>query len=278
MVETRGGRRFAVVFLFAAFLVLFLGHWIRPMGNAALTAAAPFDAAISAVSSTVGDAVSGVVEGPQLRSQNNQLRRQVELLLQRNIVLQEKAHEYGILSRMLRYDGLNNHMDLLTARLIASDPNNLSNYIIIDKGARDGLRPGMTVVDQGGAFVGSITDVIHNASKVLLMTSPSSSVGAMDQETRASGVVEGQYGGVPQLRFVLTRDTLRPGDFVVTSGQLNLYPRTILLGQVVRVQHKDVSLFQTADIRPAADFHNLELVQVIRNFSPSAPNKLLNSP
>ena len=40
MVETRGGRRFAATFFVAAFLVLLLGRWVKPVNDAALTAAA----------------------------------------------------------------------------------------------------------------------------------------------------------------------------------------------------------------------------------------------
>jgi rod shape-determining protein MreC len=69
---------------------------------------------------------------------------------------------------------------------------------------------------------------------------------------------------------------MHPGDLVVTSGDYNLYPRNILLGQIVSVTHHNVSLFQSGRLRPAADFTNLEIVQVVRNFVPSVPVKLLN--
>lgn len=278
MVETRGGRRFAIVFLVAAFLTLLLGHWLRPVGNVALSVAAPFQAAVSGISSYLGDTVSGIFEGPHLRSENASLRRQIATLLRRNITFQDQAHENELLRRMLRFEDANNHIDFLNARVIGNDPNNLAPYIIINRGSRDGLRAGMTVVDSGGYFVGSISDLTSNAAKVLLMVNPSSSVGAIDLQTRAGGLVEGQFAARPQLRFVVARDTIRPGDFVVTSGQMNLFPRLLLLGQIVRVHHSNVSLFQTADIQPAADFANLEIVQVVRNFVPSMPTKIITSP
>jgi rod shape-determining protein MreC len=279
MVETRSGRRFAALFFIAAFLVLLLGRWLTPVNHVALSAAAPFQAVVSAVASNVGDAVSAVVDGPRLRDQNRMLQSRYATLIRANLILQEQAHENQILRTMLRFDDRNNHMDFLTARVIDTDPNgSLEPYIIINRGTRDGLRPGMTVVDEDGYFVGSIVDLTSNAAKVLLMINPSSSVGALDLKTRASGLVEGKFDARPVLDFVPTSATIHRGDFIVTSGQDNLYPRILLLGQVVSVHHSNVSLFQTAQIQPAADFGNLEIVQVIRNFVPSVPGKLLKNP
>jgi rod shape-determining protein MreC len=175
-----------------------LGHWLKPVGNMALTVAAPFEAVISAAATTLGDAVSGVVEGPSLRAENERLRLQNETLIRHNIALQQQAHENELLRRMLRYSDPNNRLDLLKAQVIGSDPNNLAQYIIINRGSRDGLRVGMTVLDQGGYFVGSIEDLMSNASKVLLMTSPSSSVGAIDLQRAPTPAVHSSGTSSPE--------------------------------------------------------------------------------
>jgi cell shape-determining protein MreC len=46
----------------------------------------------------------------------------------------------------------------------------------------------------------------------------------------------------------------------------------------VRVHHRNDALFQTADIQPAADMGDLELVQIVKNFVPSVPSQLLTNP
>src|SRR5579884_2333983 len=146
MVETRGGRRFALLFFIASFLVLALGRWLNPVDHVALSIAAPFESAISTAATSVGDIVSGIFEGPKLRSENATLRRQMATLLRENIALQEQRRENQILQRMLRFENLNPHLDLLGARVIGSDSNSsLAPYLIINRGTRDGLRKGMTV-------------------------------------------------------------------------------------------------------------------------------------
>jgi len=259
----------------AAFLVLALGRWIKPVDDVALSVAAPFGAAISAISSGIGDTISGLTEGPRLQKENAVLRRQVGTLLNRNAALQQAAHDNRVFRRMLKFDNVNSHLDLVTSRVIGTDSNSAAPYILINRGARDGLSAGMTVVDGNGYFVGSISDTTTNASKVLLMLSPSNSIGATDLRSHASGLVEGQFAAQPRLKWVVASASLHTDDFVVTSGQLNLYPRNILIGQILNVQHRNDQLFQVAELRPAADFQNLELVQVVRNFVPSVPARLL---
>jgi rod shape-determining protein MreC len=276
MVETRGGRRFAVLFIVGAFLILILGRWISPVDHVAMSITAPFAAVINGAANGVGDTLSGVLNAGQLQGENAALKKQNALLLERLIKLQSQAHDNAKLRRMLNFEDGNPHMDYLPARVIYSDPTGLGSYIVINKGSRDGLRQGMTVLDQNGYFVGSITDLAMTSSRVLLMLSPSSSVAAMDHETQAQGLIEGRYAGGPELKYVLTGSKLHVNDLIVTQGQANLYPRNLLMGQIVSVTRSPQSVFQTAEIRPAADFAHLEIVQVIRNWIPQYPARLIN--
>jgi rod shape-determining protein MreC len=278
MVETRGGRRFAVLFFVAAFLVLFLGRWVKPVNDVALSVAAPFAAVLNGAASGVGSVLSDIFDAGRLRSENDALRRQNAKYVRELILAQAARHENTLLRSMVKFEDGNPRMDYLPANVISSDTVGLGNsYVLIDKGSRDGLRLGMTVLDQNGYFVGSISDLTSNAAKVILMENPSSSIGAVDIGTRARGLVEGGLSGPPEFRYVVTADRIRPSDLVVTSGQYNLYPRNILLGQVVSVHKETDQVFQTAIVRPAADIQHLELVQVIRNWVPSAPARLIPS-
>jgi len=276
MVDSRGGRRFAIFFFVAAFLILFFGRFLHPVRNVTMAVAAPFAAVLSGAVNAVGDTVTGITQGGQLRDQNVQLRDQLARALAENAVLQQDARENRQFRTLLRFDTANPRMDFLTARVIGSDPNGvLSPSLIINKGSRDHLRNGMTVVSDRGYFVGTIYELNSTSSKVLLMINPSSSVGALDLRTNAAGLVEGKYAGFPVLDAVVTSAMLHVHDFVVTSGQMNLFPRTILLGQITAIRRSNDAMFQTAEIQPMADFSSLEDVQVIRSFVPSVSAKLL---
>lgn len=279
MVDTRGGRRFAVLVLIAALLVLLLGRWLQPVNHVALTVAAPFNSAISGVSNWAGDTVSGIFDGPRLRQEVAELKQANGILVRQKIASAEALHENQIFRHMLRFFENNSRLDLLPARVIATDANSpLAPYILINRGTRDALRRGMTVVDQSGYFVGRVVDLTSNDARVELMLSPSLSVGAYDMRSRATGLVDGVYAGPPSLNTVVESASLQKGDLILTSGQFNLFPRDLPLGVVVTVHHRNVDTLQSAIIQPAADFQDLEIVSVVRNSPSPVPARLIPNP
>ena len=243
----------------------------------ALTIAAPFQAALTGVTNTFGDAVSGVLDGPRLRQENLQLRQELAQLARANNSLQQFKYEDSRLTRLLHFERAHPKLHLQLVNVIGNCPNNtLEPCIFINRGSSDGLRQGMTVVDTSGNFVGAINDVTSNAASVTILLNPSLSVAALDEQTRAGGLIVGKYGDRPQMQKVLTRQTLHRGDWIVTSGSYNLFPAGLLMGQVVQVQRSESALFQTAVVQPAADFQDLEIAAVVRNFHPNYPSGLVN--
>jgi rod shape-determining protein MreC len=122
------------------------------------------------------------------------------------------------------------------------------------------------VTDRG--LVGRISEVGTGWSKVLLIIDVSSSVNALTQSTRASGLVQGEADGSLVLRDVPQSDTLSVGDTVFTSGLGGNFPRQILIGQVTDVDRQDYELYQTAAVQPTVDFDHLEVVLIVTDFEP----------
>lgn len=141
-------------------------------------------------------------------------------------------------------------------------------FITIDRGATDGVRLGMPVLTAEG-LVGRVKEVSVNSAKVLLITDPSSSVAALIQRTRATGVVQGQLGEYMVMRYLLPDSPVLPGDVVLTSGLGGNFPKRLVIGTVVRVEHRDVEMFQEALVEPAVNLRDLEMVMVLLNFSPA---------
>jgi rod shape-determining protein MreC len=152
-------------------------------------------------------------------------------------------------------------------RVIARDPSNLQRYIILDIGEEAGIARNMPVVTDRG-LVGRISAVGVGWSRVLLIIDVSSSVNALTQSTRASGLVQGQVDGSLVIRAIPQADTVSVGDTVFTSGLGGDLPRQILIGQITKVQRKDYDLYQVATVQPTVDFDHLEIVLVVTGFQP----------
>ncbi|MBM3188020.1 MAG: rod shape-determining protein MreC [Chloroflexi bacterium] len=216
----------------------------------------------------------------------NEALRQENIRLQNQIVLLREAQiENETLREQLRFKSAVPHLHLLAAEVIGYDPSSLLQYLIIDRGTADGVQQSMPVLTAEG-LVGRISEASLTSSKVMLITDPSSSVSAVIQRSRATGIVQGYAGQELRMRYIPSpqRDPLfpaqsgewsqeeglpvMPGDVVLTSGLGGNFPRRLLIGQVASVEHRAVDMFQEARVVPAVNLRGLESVMVLQNFVP----------
>jgi len=216
---------------------------------------------LSRLASTAGHLGSLQEESEVLRRENAELRNQI-------VLLQEAKIENETLRRQLNFKSAVPSHHLLSAEVIGHDPNDLLQYLLIDRGTTDGIRPGMPVLTAEG-LVGRISEASANSAKVMLITDPSSSVSALIQRSRATGVVEGYPGHELLMRYIPQGDTVAPGDMVLTSGLGGNFPKRLVIGQVASVKHKDVEMFQEATLIPAVNLRALETVMVLLSFAPA---------
>jgi len=230
----------------------------------------------------VGEAVSGVIgaigEIDRLRSENDQLRSQLAGARQRIAELTEAASENASLRQLL---GLTTslHMNLLPVRIISRDPSNFTWEVGIDAGTDDGVQVGMPVVgsaDGAGGLAGTVVAATGDSATVRLAVDPRSTVIALDQETRALGLVSGQLGGQLILSQVPVNEHLAVGDSVITAGLTfaqpgggvarSPYPKGLLLGRIQAIEPDSNGLTQTAFVTPAIDFRSAERLLVVLHF------------
>ena len=235
----------------------------------------PIRQAIGGIGSGIAGVFGTIGEIDRLRSENDDLRTRLASAEQRIAELQEAAVENAELRDLL---GLTQtlDMDLLPVRIISRDPSNFTWEIGIDAGTDQGLAVGMPVVgsaEGAGALAGSIVSVGSDIATVRLIVDTRSNVVALDQRTRALGLVQGQLGGQLVMVQVDVTDDLAEGDPVVTAG-LELaegaarspYPKGLLIGHVQAVQQDANALTQTGFVRPALDFDSLERLLVVTDY------------
>jgi rod shape-determining protein MreC len=267
---------------FAAFTIVSLLLLLASQTEAALTLQRVSARALDPVRQSIGGIGAGIAgvfgtigEIERLRQENEDLRQRVSSAEQRIAELQEAAAENGELRDLL---GLTKtlDMDLLPVRVISRDPSNFTWDIGIDAGTDDGLRVGMPVVGaaQGaGALAGSVVEVGADTATVRLIVDTRSSVVALDQRSRALGLIQGQLGGQLVMVQVDITDQLSEGDVVVSAGlQLSdkvarsPYPKGLLIGSLQAVQHDANALTQTGFVRPAIDFDSVDRLLVVRSY------------
>ncbi len=203
-----------------------------------------------------------------LRRRNADLEEALAQFQSELVELREIASDYRRLAELLDYTSTTQNQDFVTANVIAgADPNSLLRTIVIDRGARDGIAISMPVVTRQG-LVGRVIDVTANASRVLLLTDPSSAVSGRLQTTRAEGSVIGELSGDLRMTFIPLDATVQQGDLVITSGLGGNLPPDIVIGQVTSVKQFEFELYQEAVVRSLNNFDTLEIVLIITSFQP----------
>jgi len=258
----------ALSVLTIALLVLHESGVVKPLEDAAQIVIAPLQRALSDLFNGLGDAFDVVRDARELREDNEELRRLNDALVTENVRLKELEAENVTLRSLLNFTQENPTVATHAAAVIGRDPSPYRQFVTINAGSREGLEPGMAVVTAGSALVGRVAEVWPQSSKVQLLTDSTSAINVRIQSSRVTGLAEGQ----PDAGLLMTQIPLdgmvNVGDIVLSSGLGGNLPRSLVVGQVTEVTRRDVDLFQSAKLRPAADFNRLELVLVITNFEP----------
>lgn len=275
---TRSTVLIILILLGLAGIVLDRNEDLQPIEDLALRLVIPVQGKLTSLGNDISDLTQTTRDLRELRRRNEELQGLADSLMIENVRLKEVESENETLRRLLGFIQANPTHSYKAAevqgRVIGRDPSNFLSYLIIDSGSQQGIEKGMPVVTERG-LVGRITDVGSNWAKVMLIIDPSSSVNALIQTSRATGVVEGQVGGSLVMKYIPQGDTVNVNDIVLTSGLGGNFPKMLIIGQVTAVHQRDIEMFQQAHIQPTVDFNNLEIVLVITNFLPADFERLV---
>ena len=120
----------------------------------------------------------------------------------------------------------------------------------------------------GEGLVGRVVAVESDAAQVDLITDSSMGVSARIGTSSATGLVVPKVGEPNNLlmRYLPPNTVPTKGELVVTSGTVappddSLYPPGLVIGQVTSFNEE--SAYTSVNVRPAADLHNLDVVDVL---------------
>jgi rod shape-determining protein MreC len=205
------------------------------------------------------------------KSENERLRKQVDVLTQRVIQNTNAAEENDNLRQQLHYVGLPRFPQdykPVPTDVISGAPSEFQQQVGIAAGSSDGIRKDDPVVTADG-LVGKVSSLAGHTAQVTLLTDPNLKVSALDLETHATGIVShGQGPGTLSLDRVQKSMVLRPGDTIVTqgwrlAGLSSIYPAGIPIGTVTGASNSEVDLFWEAQVSPRVHFDSLRSVLVL---------------
>lgn len=222
----------------------------------------------SRIGGTISDYLNDVMDVREIRAENLILHQQAAELLAENNRLRSQAMENERLRKMLEFKEQTPY-NLISAKVVARDPSNWTNTIILDVGEADGVKKDMAVVTHQG-LVGHVISVTGRTCRVLLLLDSRSAVGARVERSRDLVIVEGIEGNeeFSWLKPLIRDVDVMEGDRIVSSGLGPIYPGEILIGEVKEVITDVHSMTKYAMVKPSVDFLRLEEVFVILESGP----------
>jgi rod shape-determining protein MreC len=219
-----------------------------------------------------GDTLHAKSQRDALRKQNDRLRHQI-------VADQAEKRSYRQLIALFHLDqlGVSDYRPV-SATVVAKTPNIWYSTVTIDKGESAGVRVNDPVIN-GEGLVGKVVQVAADGAQVDLITDSSIGVSARVGTSNATGIVQPKVGDPNDLllQYLPANFQVNAGEYVVTSGTVassddSLYPPGLPIGQVTSVNEE--SAFKSVNVRPSANLHNLDIVQVLTAGAGTRPSNL----
>lgn len=230
------------------------------------------------VASTLNSATSQVTGYFHLKSINESLQARNAMLENEVLNLQNQLAEYRtILSDTLETNIVTDRFGYVPASVINNSVRHPRNYFTINRGALDGVKTGMGVVDHNGV-VGIVNVTGRHTARVISLLNETQhfSVKIKGADYIGSLTWKGKDPSVAYITEVPRHAKFLVGDTIVTSGYSTTFPEGIPVGTVMnRVKGSDDNFF-ILKIKLNSDFRALSIVRVIKDDFKSELDSLRN--
>jgi len=244
--------RFALLLLCTLTLLIVDAHWrqaLEPARRVVTVAIYPFQRLVFSPRDAM-DLIDTWIDGAaRARTEREALQRQRIELAQLATYAAQLSTENEQLRRLL------NVAETVTQPSVAIEvlyepTNPYAKHLVLNKGASDGIQPGMPVIDEGGV-VGQIVRVTPYTAEAALMTDIKVSipVQVLRNGLRLIAFGTGTDNKIA-LPYLPTDVDLHAGDTLVTSGLGGIFPAGLPVASVNHIARDDASGFAIATATP----------------------------
>jgi len=237
----------------AGFLIVSNNSYQR---SAFINASNGFTASILSLSNNFTHYIGLVEANEELSRENARLRSMLpQSFLQhdslRNIV-KDSAHQ-----QIYQYR---------EAEIISNSFQKRNNYLILNKGKRDGVQPLMGVIAPNG-IVGIVKDVSDNFCSVISVLHSKSAIDVKIKSNGYTGTLVWKGGDytIGNVENIPSHVHLHSGDTILTSGNSSIFPEGIMVGTIKDFQLDEGANFYTIAIQFSTNYNKVRYVYIVDN-------------
>lgn len=228
---------------------------VEGLRTSAMDAFAPVLDAVSAPIEGIAEIIGSVHELAVLRDESARLRVENERLLKWEAVARRLETENRAFRSMLNFVP-QQAFRYISARVIANSSGPFVRSMVLDAGARDGIKKGQAAIS-GEGLVGRVSEVGENTSRILLVTDLNSRIPVRLETGRDNGMLAGDNTDQPSLIYLPPTARLVADDRVVTSGDGGVFPPGLAVGKVL------AAVDGVIRVQPLVNWNRLEYVRII---------------
>lgn len=217
---------------------------------------------------TINRAYGDVVAYTRLQDVNKQLSETNVQLERENELLREQIAQLS-LDTSTTFRVMQQHLgnaSLISATVVSNSVHKENNYIVIDKGDVDGVKPEMGVVG-GNGVVGIVYLTSPHHSLVVPIINSKSNISCRVRGTRYFGTLSWERGNIRQASVddIPRYATVEKGSVIETSGYSSIFPSGLFIGKVRGIKNAPDGQSYRLEIQLGTNFANLRNVFVVSN-------------
>ena len=195
------------------------------------------------------------------------LQSQNEALAQENATLKSLLFNRKDSTVVAKLDSIKGvkPTDIIVSKVIHNSYNVHENYLTLNSGELQGVKPDMGVINSLG-IVGIVDNTSPRYATVISILNKKSQINAKVKKSNHFGslIWNGKSTGFVQLIDVPRLASVRKGDTIVTGGQSVIFPENINIGTIDKVYIDNETNYYTLDIKLFNDMTNLGHVYIIK--------------
>ncbi|MEB2776194.1 rod shape-determining protein MreC [Algoriphagus sp. D3-2-R+10] len=192
-----------------------------------------------------------------------------EALLSQNAGLLEQLKTMNAIpdSMTIELDSaMENQFNFRGARIISNSLRFSENHITLNKGSKNGVKPGMGVFNEQGV-IGRVKAVSKNYSVAFSLLNTQLTISSKIKTNDSFGSIkwDGKDSKKTKLLYVPRHVTASPGDTVVTTGYSAVFPEGIIVGIIESVDQGEDPNYLDIVLNLSVDFSKAHYVYLVEN-------------